>query len=1647
MKKVTCEQGLCFGMAGRGGVAKTIAAVLALCMIPGALLAAPVSSKQAETAVRQWISRNPAPLGAKVGKTVNPAKTFTNEANEPLFHVIPLAEGGFIVTSADTKIEPIVAFSGEKTFDADPQNPLYSVLMNDMSLRKKAIGPDFSAALSSTTDLSESEQKWAALLAEPNKQLEFTSVEVVNDMRIAPLVKTKWSQGTVNGKAVYNYYTPKGPDDSPNNYVCGCVATAMAQLMKFHRYPTAAVPARTFACEVENVARSLKMKGGTYDWDAMPFEPGASITDAQRQAVGKICYDAGVSVEMSYDITGSGAFTANVPGSLKSNYNYASAFYTSSDAEQTIQKTVLANLDCGYPVQLAINGASGGHSILADGYGYTGTTRYIHMNMGWGGSDDVWYTLPSMSEELGFTTLTLICYNIFPDSEKKLLSGRVLTVKGSPVEGASVMIHDSNGELIATQTTNAKGMYSYAMNGTSPSEVLTLLVTDGSVTNNPETVVLPRSTLTKVGNLWGQDLVLDVPDVAFEVIVEPSTTAGGLTLGGGSFTPGAPCTIVAIPSPGYLFVNWTQDGTIISTEATYSFNVDNNWVLTANFELEDIPLSEALNTPNLTWETTTGTTKWYGQSVKTHDGVSAARSGAIGNNRETVMQTTVTGTGELTFWWAVSSEAGYDFLKFYIDDVEQEGSISGDVAWQQKTFTIMDLGSHTFKWVYAKDVSAFMGSDCGWVDEVVWDPFTMYTITTVCSPSTGGTITGGGTFRCDSVNTITATPKKGYVFVNWKDPEGNVISTSPSYTFTLTGDQTLTASFVPDGVALKAALDTDAYTFTSTGDGAAGWFGQNTTKHTGTSAAQSGPIGHAQSSTLQTTVTGSGTISFWWKVSSQADHDFLTFYIDDVPQLGAISGNVNWNQKSFAIPTGTHTLKWVYSKDEAGIAGSDCAWVDQITWSPVVHTYTIKTASGPKAGGTTTGDGKYNIGSPCTITATANSGYAFANWKDAFGSVFATTASHTFTIDSDQSLTASFVPTGTSLQSATDTTALTFITRGDGTDWFGQSTTKKYGASAAQSGPIGHGQSSIMEATVVGPGTISFWWKASSESAFDLLKFYIDSTLQYGSISGSTDWLKKTFTIPSGTHTVKWVYSKNATGSIGSDCAWVDQITWVSAIATITTSPLTEEGGTTTGDTTTTVGTTCTVTAQPSEGYAFSAWKENGVTVSTAPAYTFTVLQSRVLTAAFRPIGEDAPYIIPYELDDVLTTAGTYEGYIYAGEADSPDYPIALEGLLSITLSKASGSLSAKATLKTGTVSFSKKSWDWVDPDGTFWVGIEAKTGEYLELGIRQNRIIGTIEGGKAGNTLLTIEGARNRFADKKDLSAQTFLADLTGYYTTLIEPPTDATATFGSLGNQNTGYGYLTLTIGAAGSAKFAGKLADGTALSASGKLIWYSVDGKLCAPLFIPLYSKKGSLGGLVWLDPDTRQIETTLTWVKDGIEPGFDNFRASIDLFGGWYNKKTTAWNASYSMDFTLHAMGTSYYSSGVWASLMCGDNLSELPVAMTAKGAMALPKGSAPARYGKGTQADPYWYDYNDQSPMTTLSFTPSTGLFKGTSKAYYDYWNASGKLTHKAISIPFAGVMLQQNGRITAGAGANQSTETDPALKALKLKWSGPVVIR
>ena len=490
----------------------------------------PVSAERARTAVSRWLTaRTASHMRARLGKTVKAVRT-VREGDADVFHVVRLEGGGFVIASADDRIEPIVAFSGTGALEESDGNPLWALLRRDMSgrLRAHRDGKATPRAAESLRGrgirrLKTAPEEWQSLLS---KSVASNGFGDIADVRVAPLLKTKWSQSGGS----YNYYTPNG-------YPCGCVATAGAQLMRYHEYPTKNVAPQVFKCWVDGKAASFSLQGGRYAWDKMP--DGWSSDEEAKEAVGRLCYDVGVASRMNWGRSGSGACESVLARSLVRAFGYKSAKCEQSYLLMTPNKfedAIYANLDAGCPVILGIHewGRTGGHCIVADGYGVDGGVIYTHLNLGWSGSSDAWYALPSVStSSYDYNAVSSITYNVFPTADDELLTGRVLDRDGAPVSGARVTATAEKEDVSAVSgTTDENGIYALHVRGGLKWRVSASI--GGTAAEGPSVRIgksrsnwllgvgaswfLYMPLTGSIGNSWGNDIVLadyrpSVPDV------------------------------------------------------------------------------------------------------------------------------------------------------------------------------------------------------------------------------------------------------------------------------------------------------------------------------------------------------------------------------------------------------------------------------------------------------------------------------------------------------------------------------------------------------------------------------------------------------------------------------------------------------------------------------------------------------------------------------------------------------------------------------------------------------------------------------------------------------------------------------------------------------------------------------------------------------------------------------------------------------------------------------------------------------------------------------------------------------------------------------------------------------------------------------
>ncbi len=455
-----------------------------LLLCPTHLQAKSINKGQAEKIVRGWLKHNPEPMGMGIGQQINNTLVYTDANGEAIYYIVYLKPEGFVVVPADDEVEPIIAIVAHGIYNSSDNNPLGALVNKDVpsrisavrelrkagkaNLQKKHFNKQQHLLLKSR---SNARRKWAKLESYDNNLITTESSEI-SDVRVTPLIQTKWSQGGLyiftGGEPVYfpifNYYTP-GP-----YYPCGCVATAMAQLMRYHEFPILGVGTPSFQIYVDGAPQSASLRGGDgsggpYHWSDMVFEPDTSTPEHQRQAISALCYDAGVAVNMSYTEAGSGAGMREIDGALTGTFDYSTAIFgcdETDDLSAEIIGMLNPNLDANLPAILSIASSTTAsfHAVVCDGYGYDNSTLYHHLNIGWGGNYDAWYALPEVGTYYEYDRLIDCVYNIFTTGSGEIISGRVTDTVGVPINNVFVTAHINGGSTYWT-TTNEKGIYAF----------------------------------------------------------------------------------------------------------------------------------------------------------------------------------------------------------------------------------------------------------------------------------------------------------------------------------------------------------------------------------------------------------------------------------------------------------------------------------------------------------------------------------------------------------------------------------------------------------------------------------------------------------------------------------------------------------------------------------------------------------------------------------------------------------------------------------------------------------------------------------------------------------------------------------------------------------------------------------------------------------------------------------------------------------------------------------------------------------------------------------------------------------------------------------------------------------------------------------
>ncbi|MCD6453817.1 MAG: C10 family peptidase [Candidatus Aminicenantes bacterium] len=331
---------------------------------------------------------------------------------EKVGYVAELFPSGYILIPDTEIISPVKFYSFSGKFDPDK-----------IGFHKDLVFYLYRAKRAEDKVYGNYSSRWTKIMGYSPAQIKAMAD---SEITFGPIVETRWNQGWP-----YNKYTPVvGGNHTPT----GCVATAFAQIMKFWSWPDRGKGSYTYYWESGGKMLSADFNH-PYHWDLMPVSLNSNSPQEQIDAVARLMYDVGVAVEMDYAPGGSGAYPE------WAIYNFPKFFKYSSDMTYILRCNAFNGDNCvpGHlksanqwvaelrryldrvePIEFSIYGKSGndytGHAVVVDGYRIADGQSFIHINMGWGGNSDGFYSVDNILD-FNLTAWEYAIVNIYPENQ------------------------------------------------------------------------------------------------------------------------------------------------------------------------------------------------------------------------------------------------------------------------------------------------------------------------------------------------------------------------------------------------------------------------------------------------------------------------------------------------------------------------------------------------------------------------------------------------------------------------------------------------------------------------------------------------------------------------------------------------------------------------------------------------------------------------------------------------------------------------------------------------------------------------------------------------------------------------------------------------------------------------------------------------------------------------------------------------------------------------------------------------------------------------------------------------------------------------------------------------------------------------------
>ncbi|MCK9411082.1 MAG: C10 family peptidase [Prolixibacteraceae bacterium] len=419
---------------------------------------------------------------------------------------------GFIIVSADKRVWPILGYSLDGKFSESNQPPAF---IDWMEQRKQEIAHIKKNNLPIDDKTT---QEWDKLSSSnSNSSLETTLVE--------PLLQTTWDQG-----CYYNSLCPSDINGKCGHVWTGCVATSMAQIMKYWNYPTTGTGSHSYSHSTYGTL-SADFGSTTYQWSQMPN----NVTN-ENSAVATLMYHCGVSVDMKYGTDGS---SASYSGTTLVNYFKYSAsaeyVYRSNYSSQEWENLLKFELNSNRPIWYRGEGWSGGHAFVCDGYR---NADDFHFNWGWGGYADGYFFIGNLNpSDKYYNDNQGAVIKIFPSSTPNAVG---------PISGNTVVCQGQNSVNYSVVAISNAASYVWTLpNGAT-----------GTSTTNSINVDFGNTAQSGIIKIRGQNASGNGPESSLTITVNPAPGAPGTITGNQMVCPGISELYSVPPVSGAISYTW-----------------------------------------------------------------------------------------------------------------------------------------------------------------------------------------------------------------------------------------------------------------------------------------------------------------------------------------------------------------------------------------------------------------------------------------------------------------------------------------------------------------------------------------------------------------------------------------------------------------------------------------------------------------------------------------------------------------------------------------------------------------------------------------------------------------------------------------------------------------------------------------------------------------------------------------------------------------------------------------------------------------------------------------------------------------------------------------------------------------------------------